>query len=213
MRRRHGDAGLHSLSTCGNGATARRRGLFPRCASCGNAGPVQAVALRLKINPRRTVDTKISVLEDGALTRRGIRKVARTAQGRADTRLELAYRKRLSEIVISPRVERIDLIGVFVSGGHHDDRHLGPYAYSANDLDAVDIGKPQVEQNHIGRIRGGRSDGASPRRLGKKIETLSFKRREHQVSNHSVILDNKDLCMALNRHDLYLHSPYDARAA
>ncbi|WP_368144621.1 hypothetical protein, partial [Collinsella aerofaciens] len=24
--------------------------LFPRCASCGNAGSVQAVALRLKIN-------------------------------------------------------------------------------------------------------------------------------------------------------------------
>ena len=51
MRRRHGDAGLHSLSTCGNGAIARCRELFPRCASCGNAGSVQAVALRLKINP------------------------------------------------------------------------------------------------------------------------------------------------------------------
>ena len=50
MPRRHGGTGLHSLSTCGNGATARRRGLFPRCASCGNAGAVQAVALRLKIN-------------------------------------------------------------------------------------------------------------------------------------------------------------------
>ena len=50
MRRRHGGTGLHSLSTCGNGATARRRGLFPRCASCGNAGSVQTVALRLKIN-------------------------------------------------------------------------------------------------------------------------------------------------------------------
>ena len=50
MRRRHGGTGLHSLSTCGNEATARRRGLFPRCASCGNAGSVQAVALRLKIN-------------------------------------------------------------------------------------------------------------------------------------------------------------------
>ena len=51
MPRRRGDAGLHSLSTCGNEATARCRGLFPRCASCGNAGSVQAVALRLKINP------------------------------------------------------------------------------------------------------------------------------------------------------------------
>ena len=50
MRRRHGGTGLHSLSTCGNDATARCRELFPRCASCGNAGPVQAVALRLKIN-------------------------------------------------------------------------------------------------------------------------------------------------------------------
>ena len=50
MRRRHGGTGLHSLSTCGNDATARCRGLFPRCASCGNAGSVQTVALRLKIN-------------------------------------------------------------------------------------------------------------------------------------------------------------------
>ncbi len=45
--------GLHSLSTCGNEVTARCRELFPRCASCGNAGPVQAVALRLKINRRK----------------------------------------------------------------------------------------------------------------------------------------------------------------
>lgn len=45
--------GLHSLSTCGNEATARCRELVPRCASCGNAGSVQAVALRLKINQKR----------------------------------------------------------------------------------------------------------------------------------------------------------------
>ncbi len=51
MPRQGGDAGLHSLSTCGNEATARCRELVPRCASCGNAGSVQAVALRLKINP------------------------------------------------------------------------------------------------------------------------------------------------------------------
>lgn len=50
MPRQGGDAGLHSLSTCGNEATAGPRGLVPRCASCGNAGSVQAVALRLKIN-------------------------------------------------------------------------------------------------------------------------------------------------------------------
>ena len=51
MPRQGGDAGLHSLSTCGNEATAGPRELVPRCASCGNAGSVQAVALRLKINP------------------------------------------------------------------------------------------------------------------------------------------------------------------
>ena len=50
MRRRHGGTGLHSPSTCGNEVMARCRELFPRCASCGNAGSVQAVALRLKIN-------------------------------------------------------------------------------------------------------------------------------------------------------------------
>ena len=53
MRRRHGGTGLHSPSTCGNEVMARCRELFPRCASCGNAGSVQAVALRLKINQRR----------------------------------------------------------------------------------------------------------------------------------------------------------------
>lgn len=51
MPRQGGDVGLHRLSTCGNEATARCRELVPRCASCGNAGSVQAVALRLKINP------------------------------------------------------------------------------------------------------------------------------------------------------------------
>ena len=60
MRRRHGGTGLHSLSTCGNDATARCRELFPRCASCGNVGPVQAVALRLKINPNLDFDVSPS---------------------------------------------------------------------------------------------------------------------------------------------------------
>ena len=46
-RSRYGET---RLSTCGNEATARCRELVPRCASCGNAGSVQAVALRLKIN-------------------------------------------------------------------------------------------------------------------------------------------------------------------
>lgn len=55
MPRQGGDAGLHSLSTCGNEATAGPRELVPRCASCGNAGSVQAVALRLKINLANTL--------------------------------------------------------------------------------------------------------------------------------------------------------------
>ena len=45
--------GWNNNDGCGNDATARCRELFPRCASCGNAGPVQAVALRLKINPTK----------------------------------------------------------------------------------------------------------------------------------------------------------------
>lgn len=59
MRRRHGGTGLHSLSTCGNEATAGSRELFPRCASCGNAGSGQGVALRLKINQQRGLDSRL----------------------------------------------------------------------------------------------------------------------------------------------------------
>lgn len=62
MPRQGGDAGLHSLSTCGNEATARCRELVPRCASCGNAGSVQAVALRLKINLHFPVSTNLEQL-------------------------------------------------------------------------------------------------------------------------------------------------------
>ena len=50
MPQQRGGTGLHSPSTCGNEATARCRGLFPRCVSCENAASVPAVALRLKIN-------------------------------------------------------------------------------------------------------------------------------------------------------------------
>ena len=41
---------MQEIKKHGQVAMARCRELFPRCASCGNAGPVQAVALRLKIN-------------------------------------------------------------------------------------------------------------------------------------------------------------------
>ena len=43
---------------------ARCRELFPRCASCGNAGSVQTVALRLKINLFNTLLANILVSQN-----------------------------------------------------------------------------------------------------------------------------------------------------
>ena len=78
------------------------------------------------------------------------------AQGSPDAREKLGGADRLGQIIIRAEVERTYLFLFLRAGGEDDDRDAGPGADLADDLYAVHVWKPQVEENQIRAL--GRDD-------------------------------------------------------
>ena len=88
----------------------------------------------------RVVDAQAAVLEERLLACGIVRHISQVALGGAQAREQLADREGLGEVVVSPGVERLDLVGVVGARGQNDDRHRRPGAYALDDLDAVEVG-------------------------------------------------------------------------
>src|SRR5258705_7245285 len=65
---------------------------------------------------------------------------------------ELLTLERLDEVVVGPGVEPLDARLDGVAGGQHQDRHVVGGAQAARDLDAVEAGQPEVEDDEIGVV-------------------------------------------------------------
>src|SRR5437667_188534 len=79
--------------------------------------------------------------------------IAATAQ-RSDAREELVEGERLYEIVVGAGVESFDAIADGRARGQHEDRDLiagGPQA--AADLDTVETGQTEIEDDGVVRVR------------------------------------------------------------
>ena len=66
---------------------------------------------------------------------------------------ELAWVERLRQIVVGADLEPDDLVDVLVAGGQHQDRDIGGLADAPADLDPVEVGQHQVEDDQRGRLR------------------------------------------------------------
>ena len=77
------------------------------------------------------------------------------AQRGADAGQQLVHAERLGDIVVGARVEGGHLVGLGVADRQHDDRDLRPSPEAADDLGAVDVGKPEIEEDDVG-MRGRR---------------------------------------------------------
>ena len=72
---------------------------------------------------------------------------SRAAKNRLHAGDELARVERLRQVVVGADLEADDLVDVLVARGEHQDRHLGAAAQTAADLDPVDVGQHQVEDD------------------------------------------------------------------
>ena len=76
----------------------------------------------------------------------------RAAEDALDARHELARVERLRQVVVGADLEADDLVDVLVAGGEHQDRHVRGLAHAAADLDPVDVGQHQVEDDQRGLL-------------------------------------------------------------
>ena len=75
-----------------------------------------------------------------------------TAHVRLDARHQLTHGERLGDIVVCTQLETHDLVGLFLTGGQHDDRRVLFRAHPPADLKAVHLGQHHVQQNQVGRF-------------------------------------------------------------
>ena len=85
------------------------------------------------------------------------------AQVGAHAREQLGEPERLDQVVVGAGVEAGDDVELLVAGGEDEDGQLGAGgAQAAADLDAVDVGQPEVE-DHEPDVGVRRGDGAGRR--------------------------------------------------
>ena len=85
------------------------------------------------------------------------------AQHRADARRELVGVERLGDVVVGAEVEALGLVRGRALGRQQDDRDGAALAQLAHDLDAVEVGHDDVEQDDV-RAGLPRPWSAPPRR-------------------------------------------------
>ena len=80
-------------------------------------------------------------------------------------RFELAHPEGLGHVVVGPTVERGDLAVLGAVGGEHDDGHVAPLPDPPAHLHAVEVGKPEIEDDDVGRTDGGLGDALLARSM------------------------------------------------
>ena len=77
-----------------------------------------------------------------------------------DARDDLAHAEGLGHVVVGPDREPDEDVGLVVASGEHEHGHGPDGLDAAAHLEAVEAGKHDVEEDHVGRVRGERLDGA-----------------------------------------------------
>lgn len=120
------------------------------------------------------------------------------AEQNANSRHELGDAERFREIVVRSRIEGADLFTVVCAYGKYDDRDLRPFAQPLNDLQAVEIGQPQIQDDEIGRGFGAARDSILGTPCFRYVKAVRLKADAQKFSDLCVVFDDQDA-----RHHLY----------
>ena len=102
---------------------------------------------------RSTVNEFVSTV-----TRSGVGGDA-AAQCGADAREEFVHAERFGDVVIGAGVESGDLLLLRVSRGQDEDGCGEPAPEAAHDVDPVQVGQAEVEDDQVGWVGAGRGEG------------------------------------------------------
>ena len=80
------------------------------------------------------------------------------AQRSAHTRQQLADIERLIDIVVGTKIECLDLFSFAIARGQDDNRKIRPFSRPPDDVLAVAIRQPKIEQHDVRRFGGNAFD-------------------------------------------------------
>ncbi len=118
-------------------------------------------------------------------------------QQRPDPGEQLAPLEWLDEVVVGAAVEAVDPILCLRAGGQHQDRDVAVGSQAAADLDPVEPGKTEIEDDQVGDESGGGVERVDPVGGGADFVALVAERAAQDVGDLDVVLDEED---AATRH-------------
>ena len=134
----------------------------------------------------------MSGLRAGRRPRARRRRAAAGAQQRPDPRQQLLALEGLDQVVVGAAVEAADPVLGLGSGGQHQDRHVAVGAQAAADLDPVEPGQAEVEDDEVGDEAGGDVERLDPVGRGADLVALVAERAAQDVGDVGVVLDDED---------------------
>ena len=132
------------------------------------------------------VEREVADLERGGAARRP------AAQQRPDPRQQLLALEGLDQVVVGAAVEAVDAVLGLGPGGQHQDRHVAVGAQAPADLDAVEPGQAEVEDDQVGDEAGGDVERLDAVGGGADLVALVAQRAAQDVGDLGVVLDDQD---------------------
>src|SRR5215470_10277433 len=113
------------------------------------------------------------------------------AERHADARQQLIDAEGFGQVIVGTEIERSHLVVFAVADREHNDRHVGPLTYAPEDLQPIDLGHPQVEQEHI-RMPGCHLLQCGSTILGEcYLVAMHFQRGLQKAPNLRLIVDDE----------------------
>ena len=115
----------------------------------------------------------------------------RVPEGDAGAREELADGEGLGDVVVGAGVERRHLVRLRPAGREDDDRDRGPLAQPADDLETVQVGKPEVEDDEVGLPRRGLEQAVLAGLGLDDAIALARQRGAEEAADRRLVLDDQ----------------------
>ena len=88
--------------------------------------------------------------------------MGRVSERGSEPRGQFADAERLLDIIVGAEIERLDFLRLAIARGEHDHRRRRELADVAQNILAVPVGQPEVENDQIGRAGRGRRNACAP---------------------------------------------------